>query len=900
MRMRQPGTFSPVRVALLIFLFFPGPPALRLAASPPPPQPPPAPAPPAAMSADQQRQAIRQLPDPYRKWLEEVEPLVTAGERAAFLRLTKDYQRDAFIQRFWEVRNRQHDARHNDFRDRYAARLALARSEYGDLHDDRARVLLKNGEPDEIVKPGCRSLLWPLEAWHYARHTADLLGEEFFVVFFQHWHAGPFRIWDPAYDGPRVLFADRAAGGEGRVDLAALLTDCRDGDVLLKILQTILANDHYFNALAAFDGTPPPPGREWVSTFASYSTDLPAAARLLPGTLALSFPGRRDNRTVVQGVLSVPASAAGAFAAGERRYHDFLLTGEILSGGALFESFRYKFDLPATAAAATATSPAVASAAAAAATVTSSAATTGPTLPLVFQRPLRPGLYTLIVKVEDLNSGRQLRIEQPLDVPPVEAVLPATPDPRRAAGPGEDPAGVRRVLAEANAALAAGEAVVKLVPPAGELLTGMARFDAQVSGTAIERVTFALDGKPLLSKKKPPYSVELDLGTAPRLHRLAATAYDAAGAPLAGDELLVNSAGHRFRIRLLEPQKGKKVERSLLARAEVEAPDGEAGVERVERVELYLGETLAATLYQPPYEQALVLPRLQAASYVRAVAYLEDGSSAEDLVFVNMPDVELVNVHYVELYASVLDRRGRPLGGLAPGRFSVREDGQRQDLVRCERVGDLPVHVAVLLDTSESMAASLDLARAAVQRFFTTAIKPRDRAALITFNDHPNLAVKFSHDQAALANGLAGLKAERGTALYDTLVYAFYYFNGIGGQRAILLATDGRDEDSRFSFEEVLESARRTGVAVYAIGLGEKVEKRKLTRLAEETGGRAFFLQDAGELAAIYATLEEELRSRYLLAYQSRNNGTDTAFRTVEVKVDAPGAEVKAPRGYYP
>jgi len=220
--------------------------------------------------------------------------------------------------------------------------------------------------------------------------------------------------------------------------------------------------------------------------------------------------------------------------------------------------------------------------------------------------------------------------------------------------------------------------------------------------------------------------------------------------------------------------------------------------------------------------------------------------------------------------------------------------------VRCERVGDLPVHVAVLLDTSESMAGSLDLARAAVQRFFTTAIKPRDRAALITFNDHPNLAVKFSHDQAALADGLAGLKAERGTALYDTLVYAFYYFNGIGGQRAILLATDGRDEDSRFTFEEVLESARRTGVAVYAIGLGEQVEKRKLTRLAEETGGRAFFLQDAGELAAIYATLEEELRSRYLLAYQSRNNGADTAFRTVEVKVDAPGVEVKAPRGYYP
>jgi hypothetical protein len=234
------------------------------------------------------------------------------------------------------------------------------------------------------------------------------------------------------------------------------------------------------------------------------------------------------------------------------------------------------------------------------------------------------------------------------------------------------------------------------------------------------------------------------------------------------------------------------------ARAEVETPDGEGGVERVE---LYLGEALAATLYQPPYEQAMVLPRDQALSYVRAVAYLADGSSTEDVAFINAPDdLEQVNVQYVELYASLLDRHGRPVTGAAANRFTVLEDGVRQDLVRCERVSDLPIHAAVVLDTSASMESSLETAKGAVLRFLETAIKPRDRAAVITFNDHPFLAVKFTNDQAALAAGLAGFKAERGTALYDTLVYSFYYFNGVKGQHAIQLGTDGSDEDSRVTF----------------------------------------------------------------------------------------------------
>ena len=176
----------------------------------------------------------------------------------------------------------------------------------------------------------------------------------------------------------------------------------------------------------------------------------------------------------------------------------------------------------------------------------------------------------------------------------------------------------------------------------------------------------------------------------------------------------------------------------------------------------------------------------------------------------------------------------------------------------------------------------------------------RTAPRVITFNDHPNLVVKFTRDLKELAGGLAGLKAERGTALYDSLVFSFYTFNGLKGRRALLLLSDGRDEGSRFTFEEALEFARRAGVTVYAIGLGEDVDKRKLARLSEETGGRAFFPRHAGELAAIYSAIEEELRSQYLIAYQSATNRKDPGFRTVDLKVGQAGAGSEDDPGILP
>ena len=826
--------------------------------------------------------------------------LITEEERATFLALEKDYQRDSFIQRFWQVRDAIPRTARNEFRERFEANSQQARTLFSDLKDGRSRVLLLNGDPEERVESGCPLILWPTEVWFDGR--GEQVREMFAVVLYRKWGAGPFRIWNPG-EGVEALFAEgvlaqrQAAGtgsgepdrGEGGIECpdrsgraepsptaaAGLgrITDfnggCGDYDHSRKIaagIAWVISQGLRWEFLEArLTSRPEGPGGEWVSAFNSYTTDVPHDATPLPGALADSFPGRWQSRTVLQGLVSVPAEAAGQAALGEARSYNLLLTGEVLRGGTLFDSFRYRFDLAAGDAAAS--------------------------LPLAFERPLRPGEYTLVVKVEDVNSGKLFREERALTVPEVSNALPA------AAPKDPEAAETVRILAEANDALRSGETTIKLVPPLGSLQTGMQRFDTLTTG-GIARVTFLLDGKPVLTKRTPPFSVELDLGSVPRTRLLAVTAFDEADNPLASDEIRMNAPAGRFRVRLAEPRKGKRYESSLLAQAEVEAPEGET----IERVELFLNEARVATLYQPPYVHPVILPRDASIAYVRAVAYLADGSSTESVVFVNAPDyMEEVNVDLVELYTTVLDRQGRPVTeGLGPQDFTVTEDGTRQQIVRFERVTDLPIHAAVAIDVSGSMEEALPKAQEAALRFLQGTVKPRDRAAVITFNDHPTLAVRFTRDLGALAAGLAGLKAERGTALYDSLIFSFYNFNGLRGRRALLLLSDGKDEGSRFTWEETLEFARRAGVTVYVVGLGEEVEKKKLARLAEETGGRAFFPKDAAELPAIYAAIEEELRSQILIAYQSTTNRKDGGFRVVDLEPVRSGLEAKTMRGYYP
>lgn len=847
-----------------------------------------------SLPVSSQSPGVADLEPRYRTWLEDVALLMSPKEKAVFLALKKDYQRDTFMRRFWEVRDPFPQTPQNELKDRWEQRVALARERFGGVTDDRARMLLFNGEPAEVLPVHCEELM-PLEIWSYP--GTDRIRSAFTLVFIAHGRAN-YKLWypndglSPLLGGNMRVSPDNVTHGFQQIDEI-----CSRGEDITSRLAEALD----WRQVETSQKLIPKPGEEWLATFSSYGTDLPEGAATFPAQVDLSFPGRFGSRTVVQALVSVPREAVKPERIEGSPVNSYVFTvdGEVLSKDELFEHFRYRFALPEA----------------------EVAAMPGAKIPLVFQRFLRPGSYSLVLKIEDTAGKSYFREQRELEVPIVTAAAPEA-QPASTATAATAASAPAAALAEANSTLATAvpsggtpgtagspatdEQMLRLLPPPPGLITGKARMEAIAAGNGIARVTFELDGKPILTKSKPPFSVELNLGAQPRIHTLKALALDTDGKKVAEDQIELNTGPHRFAVRLVEPQPGKTYKASLRAQAQVDVPEGD----KLDRVEIFLNDNRVATLYQPPFTQPILLPQRKDVTWVRAVAYLADGNSTESTVLVNAPELTgHLDVQFVELYTSVVDGRGRPVEGLKKEDFKVAEDGAPQLVRRFELVKDVPIYAGILLDTSASMseASKLDEAVKGALRFFQKVITPKDRASVITFNSQPTLAVRFTNDEAVLAGGLAGLKADGNTALYDSIIYSLYYFGGIKGKRAIILLSDGKDEGSHYSYADALEYARRSGVAIYTVGINLSRQdadvRLKLSRLSDETGGRVFMIEKASELERVYDIIQGELRSQYLLAYQSnkeREPGDAEKFRSVEVKVARPGLEAKTLRGYYP
>lgn len=790
--------------------------------------------------------ATKELKPRHKQFLKGTEVFILPAERAVFKSLDEDYQRDAFISRFWRERDPWDDTARNEWRDRWDQAMAVIPGRYESFKDSRAKILLVHGEPTKKFEVRCAGYRVPVEIWSYrgSYHVSEP-----FVLVFDIPKGQPARLFQGAVT-QQIRMAENCFGGQ---QLTGVLNWIKSrstdyGPLLAKVLQR-----------------PQPRSSEWLAVFQAHSTTISKDVDEMDGDFEVVFPGRRNQRSVVQGVLTLdPEQAAVVDLAGNRTF-DFRLTGEVIHQDQLLDSFRYTFS--------------------------QSVDQVGEKIYLAFDRYLRPGDYRLILRVEDLNARFPTfwHQDEELVVPFLEKEAP------RKDAMNEDTA---RLLAEVEETLSEDGASIRIFPPGDTLLTGLSRFDAEVRGE-VERVRFFLNDREVMTRTRAPYSVELDLGSFPLMHKLRAEVIDAQGRVVTDDEILINVGKNHFAIRLLSPRPGKRYERSLLARAEVKVPDGRS----LERVEFFVGDHKEATLFQPPWEQPLLLPSLAEIAFIRAVAYLPDGSSTEDMVFVNAPPgLEEVRVQAVEVYASVFDRSKRPVEDLDLSDFRVLEEGKAQAIRRFEEVSDLPIHTAVLIDNSASMRGRLSAVRKAAVTFFQSAISSKDRAALITFNRFPRLVVPLTSDVSALGGGLAGLTAEADTSLYDSLIFGLYYLGGIKGQRALLVLSDGRDEGSRATWEETAEYARRAGVMIYTIGLDLPRGKARsqLQSLAKETGGASYFLKDSSELPRIYAEIEETLRSQYLLVYQSDYQGKTGEFRKVEVEVDRPGATVRAMSGYYP
>jgi hypothetical protein len=178
--------------------------------------------------------------------------------------------------------------------------------------------------------------------------------------------------------------------------------------------------------------------------------------------------------------------------------------------------------------------------------------------------------------------------------------------------------------------------------------------------------------------------------------------YSKDGQPIAQDEMILNEGREAFRVRILSPNKGVPLAGAVRVVADLAVPE----TKRLEKVEFYVNDRRAATLYQEPFQQVVDVPKSADLGFLRVVATLEDGQSTEDIRYYNAPKyLSEENVKAVELYTSVL-AKGRPVTGLKKESFQVLEDGVVQDLDGFEVVTNLPLSLGIGVDTSGSMEES--------------------------------------------------------------------------------------------------------------------------------------------------------------------------------------------------
>jgi Ca-activated chloride channel homolog len=261
----------------------------------------------------------------------------------------------------------------------------------------------------------------------------------------------------------------------------------------------------------------------------------------------------------------------------------------------------------------------------------------------------------------------------------------------------------------------------------------------------------------------------------------------------------------------------------------------------------------------------------------------------------------------VDLHVSVLDKNGKLITDISESAFKVYENGVEQPLKRFLRE-DVPVSMGIIIDNSGSMrdkrakvaAASLALVKASNQQ---------DEEFIVDFNDDAYLDQPLTGDIKKLEAALDRLDSRGGTAMRDAISSSIDYVKDKGKRekRVLVVVTDGNDNTSAETLENLVRKAQRSEVLIYCIGLLSEEEprearsaKRALKALSEASGGLDYYPKDLAEVERVTPQIAHEIRNQYLLAYSPTNPALDGSFRKIEVKVKASGNPmVRTRSGYY-
>jgi Ca-activated chloride channel family protein len=265
----------------------------------------------------------------------------------------------------------------------------------------------------------------------------------------------------------------------------------------------------------------------------------------------------------------------------------------------------------------------------------------------------------------------------------------------------------------------------------------------------------------------------------------------------------------------------------------------------------------------------------------------------------------------VNVVFTVTDKHGRRITDLKQGDFRVLDDNKPPQEIRSFHAeANLPLQVGLLIDASNSVRDRFKFEQQSAVEFLNQTIHPRyDQAFVVGFDVTPEVTQDFTDNTEKLAHGVHELRPGGGTALYDALYFAcrdklMKAPKSTTVRRAIILLSDGEDNQSHVTREEAIEMAQRAEAIVYTIstnvsgtkGAGDKV----LERIADATGGRPFFPFQIRDVANAFAEIQDELRSQYAIAYKPADLKSDGHYRTIEIVAnDRKNLRVRSRRGWY-
>ncbi|MGB8259465.1 MAG: VWA domain-containing protein [Terracidiphilus sp.] len=268
-----------------------------------------------------------------------------------------------------------------------------------------------------------------------------------------------------------------------------------------------------------------------------------------------------------------------------------------------------------------------------------------------------------------------------------------------------------------------------------------------------------------------------------------------------------------------------------------------------------------------------------------------------------------VDVKLVNLFVNVTDANGALVGGLGREDFAVSEDGRPQEIAVFERQLASPLNLTLAIDTSGSVRKDMAEEATAARRFIHALVRQQDHMSLIQFATDVRELAGFTNKVSTLDHALDRLRPDFATALYDAVYTGAQGLGRKEGRKVLVLVSDGGDTASSVTYADALEQALRNEVIVYSVidvpieaSAGRELGgEHALITLAEQTGGKSFYVSDGG-LDKAFARVSDDLRTQYLLGYYPKNQEPGRSFHRVQVTVPraAPGAfNIRHKTGYY-